>query len=131
MTLRLHTIQDHPDFTEIHLRLRTRGMLLRDEYFNPAAGLHIDLSPTDPHIVTHGRIRQLLRPALLNEPGQNPAGSMALLPWRRRILGQHGIDRRLERLQPPGHALSWFAFGRGSRFQSLSHSPSVNPVPSR
>ncbi|KRE51519.1 hypothetical protein ASG92_26000 [Arthrobacter sp. Soil736] len=54
-------------------------MFLRNEHLNPAAGIHIDLRPTDPHVVTHGRIRQLVRSVLLHEPGQDPAGSMTLL----------------------------------------------------
>ena len=56
VALRFHPVEHDPDFTEIHLRLRTRRMFLRDEHLDPAAGINIDLSPTDPHIVTHRRV---------------------------------------------------------------------------
>ncbi len=45
VALCLHTVQHHPDFTEIHLRLRARGVFLWDKHLHPAAGLHIDLGP--------------------------------------------------------------------------------------
>jgi hypothetical protein len=52
---------------------------------------------------------------LLDQPCQDPAGSMALLPRRRRVLGQHGLDRRLERIQPGDDLTGVFrAGGTGS-----------------
>jgi hypothetical protein len=40
---------------------------------------------------------------------------MALLPRRRRVLGQHGLDRRLERIQPGDDLTGVFrAGGTGS-----------------
>lgn len=61
MALGLHPIQGAPDFTEVRLGIRARRVFLRDKRFHPAAGLDIDLRPSDPHVVSHRRIRQIGR----------------------------------------------------------------------
>lgn len=42
VALRLDPRQHHPEFPEIDLRLRARGMLLRDEHLSASTGLGID-----------------------------------------------------------------------------------------
>lgn len=96
VALRFHAVQHDPDFTEVHFGLSAGGMFLRDECLHTAASLHIDLGPADSHVVTHRRIRQLIRTMFVDQPGQDPAGSMALLPRRRRVLDEHRVDRRFE-----------------------------------
>jgi hypothetical protein len=56
VALRLHPVQRDPDFTEVHLGLSARGMFLREKNLHAAAGLHVDLGPADPQVVSHGRI---------------------------------------------------------------------------
>ena len=112
VALRLHPVQHHPDLTKVHFSLRPRRVLLRNEYLDPASGLDIDLRTPDPDVVAHRGIRQLFRAVLVNEPGQNPAGGMALFPRRRRVLEEHRVDRGFEWLKPSGHSLSGFAIRR-------------------
>ena len=124
-------VQHDPDFTEINLSLRPGRVFLRNEDFNPAAGFHIDLRPADP--ARNPAPSNTTDPALRapRQPGEDPAGRMTLLPRRCRVLDQHGVDRGLERLQPPRHTPPWFPFWRGGRFQGLPHRSSVNTMPGR
>lgn len=51
VAFRFHTVQDDPDFTEIHLGFCTWCVFLRDEHLNPAPCLQINLGPADPDII--------------------------------------------------------------------------------
>ncbi|ANQ71284.1 hypothetical protein AOT96_10755 [Rhodococcus sp. 008] len=53
VAFRFHPSQEHPHFTEIDFCFGTGCVLLRDEYFDSASGLDVDLCPTKPHVVTH------------------------------------------------------------------------------
>ena len=97
MTLGLYTVQHDPHLAEVHLRLSTRSVLLRNKDLDSTASLDVDLRATNPDIVTHGLIRQILRTMLIEEPEEDPTGSMALLSRSRRVLNQHRIDRSLKR----------------------------------
>lgn len=93
MALRLRAVQHDPHLAEVHLRLDTRSMLLRNEDLNPTTSLDVDLGSSNSNIVSDNRIRQLFRPMLLNEAGEDATGSMALIPQCRYVLDQHRVDR--------------------------------------
>jgi hypothetical protein len=55
-------------------------------------------------MVTHGRIRQLLRIVLLDQPGRDPTRGMALTgaaSRRRRVLDGHRVEDAWQTRRPP------------------------------
>lgn len=51
----------------IHLGFSTAACPWGNEHFNPLAGLHHDLGPADTRVVVHRKVRQLLRPVIIND----------------------------------------------------------------
>ncbi len=132
MALGLHPAEDDVDLTEVDLGFLAGRVVLGDEHvLDAAAGLQIDRSATDPHIVPHRRIRQAGRCVLFNQPGQDPRRGMALFARCVQIRTQHPVDHRLERIQlrRPPHRL--LPCRRHSRRQSLPHGPPVHTMASR
>ena len=74
MAFRFHPGQYHPHFTEIDFRFGAGCVFLRDEYFDAASGFDVDLCSPDPHVVTQGRIRKVLRSMFSGQPGEDPPG---------------------------------------------------------
>lgn len=93
VAFRLHPVQHDPDFTEINLGLRAWCMFLRHKHLDPTAGFDINLRPTNPDVIAHRGIRQILRCVLLDQPGKDSLSGVALLPGCRRVLNQHRVDR--------------------------------------
>ena len=125
-SLGLHPAQDHPQVGEVDLGLRARFMGLRHERLRRRpAGLGPDLRPPLRHVVAHRRVRHL-RVVLIDQPGQHPTGGVPLLPRRVQILGQHRVDRRLERLQLRRHPHRRLPRRRDRAAQRLPHRAPVH-----
>ena len=92
------------------------------------ARLGEDLRAALADMITHRRIRQSLRAMLIDQPRQNPSRCMALLFGRIQITAQHGVDRRLERLQPWRYPLRSLPRRRDRRLQRLTHRAPMHTV---
>ena len=127
--LGLHPGQNHPQIVEVDLGLSAGFMGLGHiPQLQRPARLSEDLRAALADMITHRRIRQPLCAMLIDQAGQDPPRSMTLLLRRIQITAQHGIDRRLERLQPRRYPRSGLAGRRHRRGQRLTHRAPMHPV---
>lgn len=94
--------QSHPDLGEVDLGLLAGGVDLRHEPVQVHAALSFllgDLPPTLVDVVEHRRIRSRGETVFPSEPGEDPLGRVPLLARCRKVLAQHCVDRRLDRVE--------------------------------
>jgi hypothetical protein len=102
--LGLDPAEDDPQISEIHLGFTARLVGLRDKTLvQGAAGRSGDLRSAPGDVVPHRRIRNVSDVVFVDEPVENPPSSVSLLLRRIQVGPQPPVDRRLERLQLPGH----------------------------
>ena len=121
--------KNHPQVVEVDFALSGRLVGLRDvPQLQRPARFSQNLRAPLADMITHRRIRQPLCAMLIDQAGQDPPRSMTLLLRRIQITAQHGIDRRLERLQPRRYPRSGLAGRRHRRGQRLTHRAPMHPV---
>lgn len=121
--------QDHPQVVEVDLGLRAGLIGLRHiPQLQGPARISQDLRAAFADMITHRRIRQPLCAMLIDQPGQHSPRSVALLLRCIQIAEQHGVDRRLERLQPRRHPRGGLTLRRHRRGQRLAHRAPMHPV---
>jgi hypothetical protein len=125
----LDPAQHDPQVMEIDLRLGRRLMgLWHISQLQRSARLGEDLWAAIANMVAHSRIRQADRVVLIEQPGPDAPRGMALLLGRIQVTAQHGVDCRLERLQPRCDAPRGLPRWRDRRFQRLAHRAPMHPM---
>ena len=92
--------QVYPQISEVDLRFGTRFMGLQHvRLLSGFASRRPVLRATFGDVVANRRIGQLGHVVFVDQPGQDPAGGVALLAWCGQIHSQHRVDQRLGRVQ--------------------------------